>query len=149
VDGDFNTNDLITGMNSVAYGGNLIVTNIGATALASGETFQLFQNSGAYAGNFSSITILPATGLYGSFAPSTGILTITTTPPPPTIMASVSGSQINISWPANYLGWSLQMQTNLLNANWITVPNSSLVTSTNFPIFNGNNTVFFRMAYQP
>jgi hypothetical protein len=166
VDKDINKNDVIKGMSNVMYGGNLIVTNTGVTNnLAVGDTYQLFSATGSITGNFSSITILPATGLYGVFNPTNGILTITNVsggsdypgivaitqiPTVPTnIMVSVSASRINLSWPASYLGWSLQTQTNILNTNWVTIPGSSLMTTTNFPILNGNQAVFFRMFYNP
>ena len=106
-------------------------------------------------GNFSKVTILPAIGLVGVFDPTTGILTISGNliPTTPTnLFVSVNGGQINLSWPASYLGWSLQVQTNSLSVglstNWFTIPGSSLVTSTNYPFLNGE-TAFFRMFYQP
>ena len=151
VDKDNGSNDIVTGVNNITYGGALIVINIGLTSLSGGEQYQLFSFSQTESGNFNSITILPANGLTGVFNPATGVLTITGTPIPTTptnLMVNMNNHQINLSWPTNYLGWSLQMQTNNLGTNWITVPNSSLMNSTNFPLLNGG-TVFFRMFYQP
>lgn len=51
------TSDQVTGLTTVAYGGNLILTNL-AGALAQGDAFQLF-NAASYSGSFASIT--PAT----------------------------------------------------------------------------------------
>lgn len=157
MDSDIDSNDMVTGMNSVKYYGALVVTNIGATPLSNGDTFQLFSPSGTKTGNFSSITILPATGPYGSFAVATGILIITNVTPilttPTNLLYGVSGGRINLSWSANYLGWSLQVQTNSLilapSTNWVRIPGSSLVTATNFLIGNYNGSVFYRMCYQP
>jgi autotransporter-associated beta strand protein len=73
-DGGAITNDLVTGLTSVAYNGSLVVRNAGATPLVAGSTFKLF-NSASSSGNFSSVTILPAGA--GTFNPSTGVLTIT------------------------------------------------------------------------
>jgi hypothetical protein len=151
VDKGDSTNDIVSGVKNITYGGSLVVTNIGSTPLANGDQYQLFSFSGTESGNFNSITILPANGLTGSFNPATGVLTITGTPIPTTptnLLVSVTGGQINLSWPTNYLGWSLQMQTNNLSTNWITVPGSWLLTSTNYPLLNWQ-TVFFRMFYQP
>ena len=55
------SNDTVVAMNGVNYGGALVVTNIGGTALALGDTFQLF-SADVCAGAFSSITLpgLPA-----------------------------------------------------------------------------------------
>jgi len=50
--------DKISGLTSVDFAGSLIVTNIGSTALAMGDTFQLF-SAGGYGGGFSAVT-LPA-----------------------------------------------------------------------------------------
>jgi len=155
VDKDNTSNDMVTGVNNITYGGALVVTNIGLTSLSGGEQYQLFSFSGTASGNFNSITILPANGLTGIFNPATGVLTITGTPIPTTptnLLVNVNSGQINLSWPTNYLGWSLQVQSNSLSVglstNWFTIPGSSLVTSTNYPLLNGG-AVFFRMFYQP
>jgi len=50
--------DNISGLTWVNYAGSLIVTNIGSTPLAAGDTFQLFSAS-SYGGDFSTLT-LPA-----------------------------------------------------------------------------------------
>jgi len=60
-------------------------------------------------------------GTTGSFNPATGQLTITSvgssvnTNAAP-IAFSVSGSALSLSWPADHLGWSLQVQTNAAGA---------------------------------
>jgi hypothetical protein len=50
---------------------------------------------------------------------------------------------------SNYLGWSLQVQTNSLNAglgtNWHTIPGSESVTVTNLPLGPANRAVFYRL----
>ena len=152
----FTNNDMVAGLNNVTYAGTLIVTNIGPIALTNGDTFQLFSASGTALGNFSSIVIQPATsGLNGTFNPNNGFLTINTATIPTTptnITISVSSGNINLIWPSSYLGWSLQVQTSSLarglGTNWFTVPGSSGITSTNFPVTT-NGAVFYRMFYQP
>jgi hypothetical protein len=49
--------DFVDVTGTLTYGGTLIVTNVGVTPLAAGDSFQLFE-AGTYAGTFSSI-ILP------------------------------------------------------------------------------------------
>jgi hypothetical protein len=70
---------------------------------------------------------------------------------PTNITYSVSGSTLSLSWPASYLGWILQSQTNALNvginATWTDVAGSAAVTSTNMPINPANPTVFFRLRH--
>jgi autotransporter-associated beta strand protein len=70
----------------------------------------------------------------------------------PTLGMSVSLGQLNLTWPAEHLGYTLQVKTNPLNAgliggSWTTVPGSSSVTSTNFPISTTTPTTFYRLVY--
>jgi fibronectin-binding autotransporter adhesin len=50
--------DVLAGLTSVAYGGQLIVTNTGALPFAEGDSFKLFE-AASYSGNFTGFT-LPA-----------------------------------------------------------------------------------------
>jgi hypothetical protein len=63
----------------------------------------------------------------------------------------VNGGQIQIAWPQDHTGWSLQAQTNsssnALSTNWVTVPASTLTNQMAFPIGLTNGSVFFRLAY--
>jgi hypothetical protein len=58
---------------------------------------------------------------------------------------------MTLSWPTDHLGWHLQAQTNSLSAglgtNWITIPGSDTVTSTNIVINPANGAVLYRMIY--
>jgi polygalacturonase len=67
------------------------------------------------------------------------------------VMMQVVGNQFQISWPADHLGWRLQIQTNNpgqgIGTNWITVPNSTNVISTNITVNPDNGSVFFRLIY--
>ena len=57
---------------------------------------------------------------------------------PPVLEYSVVGSQIQLSWPPDHLGWRLQIQTNQLPAglgtNWVDVPGSTLTNQADVPI---------------
>jgi Domain of unknown function (DUF5010)/DUF5010 C-terminal domain/F5/8 type C domain len=69
----------------------------------------------------------------------------------PTSIAMVaSGSAILLSWPMDHLGWHLQVQTNILgtglSTNWVTLPGSDAVTSTNITINPANGAVFYRLV---
>ena len=70
--------------------------------------------------------------------------------PAPLTMQAL-GNQLQLSWPADHLGWRLQMQTNDpvtgLGNNWITVPNSTNVTSTNITVSPTDGNIFFRLVY--
>jgi hypothetical protein len=65
---------------------------------------------------------------------------------------SVSGNTLTLTWPADHLGWHLQMQTNTLGAGlktnaWVTIPGTDQITQTNVSMIKTNPTVFFRMTY--
>jgi hypothetical protein len=65
--------DQVAGLTSVTFAGTLNVTEISASPITSGQTFQLFTIGGS--GNFSSIVGTPSIGGTWSFNPATGILT--------------------------------------------------------------------------
>jgi hypothetical protein len=145
---------------SLTYGGTLVVTNLGTTPLTNGQVFQLVSAttpSGTFA-NAASVAIQPAGT--GTFDALTGQLTVTATgaptiPTTPTnITFTATSSEITISWPTNYLGWSLQAQTNARSVGlktdtnlWFTIPGTESVTATNLPVDKLNGTVFFRLFY--
>jgi autotransporter-associated beta strand protein len=84
------SNDQITGLTQVNYGGSLVVSNTSASPLTDGQTFVLFNASTAGTGNYSSVSVLPAGLFTGTFDSATGILTIHAAPPavvinPPTL----------------------------------------------------------------
>lgn len=131
---------------------SLIVTNVGPN-IVNGTTFTLFNHPVSFA----SVT-LPATSPGGSTyvwqnnLASNGTITLTSggassTPPP--ITATFNGTTLALSWPQAYLGYTLQVQTNSLKTgigtNWVNVPNSTLVTSTNITVNQQNGAVFYRL----
>jgi hypothetical protein len=70
---------------------------------------------------------------------------------PTNITSVLSGNVLMLSWPADHLGWRLQVQTNTLTtglgANWVTLPGTELATSTNLPINPAHRAVFYRLIY--
>ena len=144
-----NAQDVFSGQTSVTYGGTLTVTNLAGT-LMPGDHFTLF-TPGTSASSFSSIIGSPGPGLAYSFA--NGVLTVVNGPAtnPTNIVFQVSGNTLALSWPTDHLGWTLEAQTNSLgigiNTNWVRVPGSSSVTSTNITMNPANPTVFYRLVY--
>jgi autotransporter-associated beta strand protein len=148
--------DQVVVSGNINYGGTLTVSNItsDATPLTTSDTFQLFSVTGSPNGNFTSIAGTPGTGLAYSFNPTSGVLSIVTSTiasNPTNITATVTGSTLALSWPADHLGWILQSQTNALSTglrnNWVDVAGSAAVTSTNEPIIPSNPTVFYRLRH--
>ncbi|MDB6123486.1 MAG: Glucose/sorbosone dehydrogenase-like protein [Pedosphaera sp.] len=60
------------------------------------------------------------------------------------LAASVSGNNLDISWPV--AGGRLQAQTNGLGTNWVDVPNSTATNRVVIPIAPSNSSVFYRLA---
>ncbi|HZI33061.1 MAG TPA: hypothetical protein VFF11_12025, partial [Candidatus Binatia bacterium] len=71
----------------------------------------------------------------------------------PQLVISVSGSQLQFTWPADHTGWRLQSQTNSLESglgtNWVTVPDSTNQNQFVEPISPANGSVFFRLVLMP
>lgn len=153
LDATAHTNDFITGMTSVNYGGRLVVTNLSGT-FGAGDVFKLFQ-AGGYGGAFTSVTLPPLPSnlvwtnklaLDGTIAVISSVNTI-----PTNIMASISGNMLQLAWPADRTGWRLEVQTNGLtlglNTNWVTVSGSSTTNQIYLPIHPASGSVFWRLAY--
>jgi Concanavalin A-like lectin/glucanases superfamily/Ricin-type beta-trefoil lectin domain-like len=76
-------------------------------------------------------------------------------PPPPvtptTLSAVLVGNALNFSWPANYLGCRLQVQTNSLDlglgTNWSDVAGSAATNTLTLPIDPNAGSVFYRLIY--
>ena len=133
----------------VQYGGVLNVVTNGT--FSAGQQFQLFSGAGATnASNFSIIVGSPGSGLAFSF--TNGVLSVLSVGPsgPGYITNSVSGNTLTLSWPAGQ-GWILQMQTNSLTTglgtNWVDVPGSSGISSTNITLNPAQPTAFYRLKY--
>ena len=66
---------------------------------------------------------------------------------PTNISYSLSGNTLTLSWPDNYLTWSLQ--SNIVgvasSGNWFTVPNSSSGTQFVITINPARSNVFYRL----
>jgi 4-phytase/acid phosphatase len=65
------------------------------------------------------------------------------------ITASVSSNTLTIAWPADHIGWILQVQTNGLNAGqWFDLPGTDDVNAEAIPINPTNAAVFYRQHKQ-
>ncbi|MEK7674452.1 MAG: hypothetical protein AAB676_01290, partial [Verrucomicrobiota bacterium] len=68
---------------------------------------------------------------------------------PPTITLGYDGTHLRLSWPAAYLGWELEAQTNALSVgldpNWFPVHGSATNTQLSIPIGSANPSVFYRL----
>jgi hypothetical protein len=77
----------------------------------------------------------------------TGTACVSTTPT--NITFSVVGNQLNLQWPASYIGWVLQGQTNSstigISNNWVNVPGSQNTNQMFIPVNPLNPAVFYRL----
>jgi hypothetical protein len=68
-----------------------------------------------------------------------------------TLTATITGSELMLSWPAGYTGWRLQTQTNILTAapgvDWTEVIGSRQTNAWAVPIDATSPSLFFRLIY--
>ena len=145
------SSDLVSGLTTVAYGGTLTLTNLAGTISAS-NTFKLF-SADAYPGAFSTLTpASPGDGLAWNTntLASDGTLRVVSIAPV-TIISTVSGSLVTLSWPTDQVGWRLQAQTNSLSVgvgtNWFDVPASTATNQLTFPLDPTAGSVFYRLVW--
>lgn len=150
------SNDSIQNLFGITYGGTLKLNITASPALTTSDEFPLFSSS-SYDGAF--IEIIPAAPAPGlAWDTSTlaidGTLRITTSTVnvnPTNLTFSVSGGEVELSWPESHVGWRLQAQTNSINVgisdNWFTVPGSSSTNRVILAVDPANGTVFYRMVY--
>ena len=77
------------------------------------------------------------------------------TPPvslvPAQLTSVFTGNQLQLSWPPDHTGWTLQSQTNPpgagLGTNWVRMMNSSGTNQMLIPLDTANASVFFRLVY--
>lgn len=140
----------VTGTLSGSGAGLITVTNLGAT-LQVGDSFTLF-NKAVTGGSTLVVTgAVPAGLTWTNKLALDGTIQVVQSfaTYPTNISYTVSGSTLTITWPATHQGWLLQAQTNNLNAglgtNWVTIPGTGSVITTNLPIVPGNPSVFYRL----
>ncbi len=144
--------DRVACLGTITYAGSLVVSNVGGT-FVNGQSFQLFSAANV-TGNFTA-TNLPAlgSGLAWNWNPALGTLSVVSGGPSvatnsTNITATVSGGNLNLSWPSDHTGWRLLVQTNSLTGNnWVTWPNSTNVNSVVIPIDPANKALYFEMIY--
>ena len=149
--------DEISGMSSVAYGGTLVVANLGS-ALKEGDSFKLF-NAAEFRGSFDQMTLpeLAADLAWSNTLAVNGTLSVVSTvpsvnPTPTTMAFSVSGvgthQTMSFSWPEDHIGWTLEANTNRLNdSSWFPVSGSVLTNELNIPVYPDAPGAFFRLRY--
>jgi hypothetical protein len=95
--------------------------------------------------------VVTATNIYGESANSSEASARPVSMSPLQLSFGVSAGQMQFTWPQDHLGWTLQMQTNPINAgigtNWVPVPASKITNQIAFPIDLASGSIFFRLVY--
>ena len=117
------------------------------TVIATNVTTLGFTNTGLTDGTlyYFAVSAVNAVGESAN-SPAVSAQPVSLTPP---MFSFASGAgQIQLHWPQDHTGWTLQVQTNsLTGTNWVIVPGSTLTNQIQFPIDPANQSVFFRLVY--
>jgi polygalacturonase len=147
-----------TNASTIAAGGNLAfggatinVTN--APGFGPG-LYTLFTYTGIEAGSYA-LGSTPANYDYALTNAARKIqLLVSSTGPsltPVNLVWQNSGGQLELTWPQDHIGWSLEIQTNQtsvgLSTNWTVVSGSANTNEVFLPISMTNGCVFLRLAY--
>ncbi len=137
---------IVTGALNNTGTGTVTVTNLGA-ALIAGDTFTLFNK--ALSGG-ATMTVIGAGVNWTNKLHIDGTIAVLSSIPttPTNITSSVSGNALTLTWPASYIGWSLQSNSVSLTAtNWFKVPNSSTNNQLVITLDPVKTNVFYRLVY--
>ena len=125
--------------------GTITLTNVGA-AVQTGDAFTLFSQGVT---NGAAMRVVGAGMTWVNNLAVNGTVQVKGPLPPLFLTNSLSGTTLTLSWNPNYLGYTLQRQTNTLarglGTNWVDVPNTANVTATNMTIVPTNPAVFYRL----
>ncbi|MEI6078079.1 MAG: autotransporter-associated beta strand repeat-containing protein [Verrucomicrobiota bacterium] len=147
------TSDRITAITSLTLGGTLQLNLTGA-ALAAGDAIPLYGCNSA-SGTFANIIpAAPGAGLaWNTRTLANGVLSVATAvnTNSPVLTSAFSGNSLTLSWPADHIGWRLQVQTNSLESGlggtWVEVPAAASQSSIILPVGNASGAVFYRLIY--
>jgi hypothetical protein len=120
-------------------------TNVAVTTSATTFTDLGLANGTAY------YYVVSATNSAGESANSTQISVQPVSTVPLTFSYGLSGTQLQLAWPATHKGWRLEVQTNSLatglGSNWFPVAGATLTNQMFFPVSTSSPSVFFRLRY--
>ena len=93
----------VTGGPFTGIASGIITTNYADIGLSEGSTYHY---------------VVSAVNAYSASVNSSEASATTLFSTPPDIGVSIVGGTLSLSWPSNYLGWTLQYRTNLLTGSW-------------------------------
>ena len=73
---------------------------------------------------------------------------------PTNLVTTITGGELNFSWPADHIGWRLLVQTNNLDAgisvqpnDWTSVTGSAATNQISIPLDTSKPTEFYRLVF--
>src|SRR6185312_13749392 len=148
------TNDAMTVLGTLTEGGTLNVTNTGASALAAGDTFHLF-NAGSYSGSFPTLILPQLTGKLvwnTNSLKTSGVLSVMALTSPTIANTIMNGGNVVLSGSSGVNGWTyyLLASTNLNSpvAQWTRVETNQFDSGGNFSVTNVVNPSAPQTYYQ-
>jgi autotransporter-associated beta strand protein len=156
-----NSSEIVSPSFTIDGTATLTVTNIGPENAA---TFQLFSRAVSFAPASVTLPTLTGTNSWVNNLAYDGSITlvapplVTVNPNSTNVTFAVTGAgntlTLNLSWPADHIGWRLLEQTNPVtvglvnNTNdWFVVTNATTTNQISIPINVTNGTAFFRLVY--
>jgi hypothetical protein len=151
-----------TGLTAVAGDGQAMLTwsgaanawgyNVKGSATDGGPYTVLVTNLQATAFTCSGLTngtlyyfVVPATNALGESVNSGQASVRPVSLVPPRMDLGISDSQLWLDWPADHIGWRLQMVTNLIATNWLDIFATDVTNWVALSTTNGSR--FFRLIY--
>ena len=140
----------LTGISTLTPGGTLTVTNVGSP-LQANDSFTLFSaSSGTYSGPIT-LPDLGAGLVWTNRLAVNGTIAVyaTVSTTPTNIAAVVNGGNLELSWPADHLGWTAQSNSvSVANPSfWFDIAGSATTNFLSLPMEPAATNVFFRLYY--
>jgi autotransporter-associated beta strand protein len=147
-------NDVVSVNGNLSNSGSGVMTisNLGGVPLTVGDKFTVFNQPVA---NGAALQVVGANATWSNDLATDGSVTVLTvsgvSTTPVTITNVFVGGNLNLSWPADHIGWRLEVQTNSLavglSNNWSVWPGSTTTNKVSIPVSAQNPTMFFRLVY--
>ncbi|HXI71773.1 MAG TPA: glycoside hydrolase family 76 protein [Verrucomicrobiae bacterium] len=140
---------LVSISGSIGGGGTLTVNNLGG-ALQGGDVFYLFNQP---VDGFTTVNLPALTGgnVWQNNVAMDGSIRVVSTNAAVIATGIGAGNQLTLAWPADHIGWRLEVQTNALatglGANWVDMIGAAATNVMTMPINPANGGVFFRLVF--
>ena len=147
------TNSAVSLSGTLTEGGTLNVTNLGGTAFAAGDSFQLFSAAG-YAGSFAGFVLPPLPGhlVWNTNAlKNSGTLAVVTLTAPAISGVKLAGGNLVVNGSGGVNSWPfyLLVSTNLAAGRWTPVATNQFDASGDFTLTNtinpGSPAAFYKL----